>query len=74
MNTDNFEYIPITIAKEDYKPELTTMNEKNTFELHNERVKDNRTRGYIQIMHDYLVEEFDRRFLKEWNNATTNSD
>lgn len=67
------EYVPITIAKVDYKPELTTMNRENAFQLSHERVKDDRPRELIRIMHDYLIEEFDKRFLKEWNNATTNS-
>lgn len=67
------EYVSVSIAKADYEPELTTMNEENTFKLHNERVKDNRSGGLIHIMHDYLVEQFDKRLLKEWNNATTSS-
>lgn len=59
---NKIEYVPVSIAKEDYQPELTNMNEPDTFRLK----ENNQFRGGLsQMLVDYLVEEFDRRLIKE---------
>ena len=56
------EYVPVSIAKEDYQIELSTMNEPDAFKLK----ENNQFRGGVsQMLVDYLMEEFDRRLIKE---------
>ena len=55
------EYVPISIAKEDYQPE-PRMIDGSDFRLK----ENNQFRGGVsQMMVDYLMEEFDRRLIKE---------
>jgi hypothetical protein len=71
---NEIEYVPISIAKEDYQPELSTMNEPDAFRLK----ENNQFRGGLsQMLVDYLMEEFDRRLIKEIKesyNVATGSD
>ena len=54
------EYVPVSIAKEDYKPELSMIDGED-FRLK----ENNQCKGVSEIWVDYLMEEFDKRITKE---------
>lgn len=53
------EYVPISIAKKEYEPELSTMNEPDTF-----RLKENNQSRPLEILADYLIEQWNKDFIK----------
>lgn len=66
------EYVPISIAKKEYQPELSTLNEPDAYRLK----ENNKCRVLSEIWADYLTEQWNKDFIKRmegYNNVTTMS-
>ena len=66
------EYVPISIAKKEYQPELSTLNEPDAYRLK----ENNKCRVVSEIWADYLIEEWNKDFIKRmegYKNASTMS-
>lgn len=68
----NIEYVPISIAKKEYRPELSTLNEPDAYRLK----ENNKCRVVSEILADYLTEQWNKDFIKRmegYSNATSSS-